>query len=55
MLNSRFDFYRIALSQEEDSNPDAAGMRKLYDWVHADDGKSILMNVTQTVGDKFWE
>ncbi|KAL0245759.1 hypothetical protein I308_104895 [Cryptococcus tetragattii IND107] len=46
---------RIALSQEEDSNPDAAGMRKLYDWVHADDGKSILMNVTQTVGDKFWD
>ncbi|OWZ63633.1 O-methyltransferase [Cryptococcus neoformans] len=46
---------RIALSPEEDNNPDAVGMRKLYDWVHADDGKSILMNVTQTVGDKFWD
>jgi hypothetical protein len=31
------------------------GLRKLYDWVEKDNGKTVLMTCIQTVGSKSWE
>jgi hypothetical protein len=42
---------------EENDNPDidVVGLRKLYNWVEEDGGKSVLMSGIQTVGSKVWE
>ncbi|WVQ72081.1 hypothetical protein IAR50_001626 [Cryptococcus sp. DSM 104548] len=46
---------RIALSKEEEPSANVDGMRRLYDWVEQDAGKTVLANVTQTVGAKSWD
>ncbi|WVQ80048.1 hypothetical protein IAT38_002149 [Cryptococcus sp. DSM 104549] len=46
---------RIALDENDDPAIDVTGLRKLYDWVEKDNGKTVLMSVIQTVGDKVWE
>jgi len=45
---------RISREQEEGGRP-VAGLRRLYDWVEADKGKSVLASGMQTVGSKYWE
>lgn len=43
--------------QEENDEPDlnVEGLRKLFDWVEKDAGKTVLVSGIQTVGSKFWE
>lgn len=45
---------RVAREQQ-DGAQDVGGMRRLYDWVEADKGKSVLASGIQTVGAKSWE
>jgi hypothetical protein len=42
---------------EENDEPDidVTGLRKVYDWVEQDAGKTVLMSGIQTVGAKAWE
>lgn len=44
---------RVARDCDDDVN--VSGMRKLYDWVKRDEGKTVLMTGIQTVGSKVWE
>ncbi len=46
---------RIAVEQNDDPSIDVKGLRRLYDWVEKDQGKTVLMSGIQTVGSKFWE
>lgn len=34
---------------------DATGLRKIFDWIQADAGKTVLSAAIQTVGDKNWD
>ncbi|TYJ53956.1 hypothetical protein B9479_005361 [Cryptococcus floricola] len=45
----------IALSRKEEPSSIVEGMRRLYDWIEEDAGKTVLANVTQTVGARSWE
>ena len=45
---------RIARDQEKEGK-DVSGLRKLYDWIEADKGKSVMASGIQTVGAKSWE
>lgn len=50
------DAYRIARENTDgqgDFNVD--GLRRMYDWVQQDAGKTVIMSGIQTVGTKFWE
>ncbi|TYJ52118.1 hypothetical protein B9479_007272 [Cryptococcus floricola] len=46
---------KIALSREEEPSPNVDGMRRLFDWIEQDGGRTVLANVTQTVGAKSWD
>ncbi|WWD19203.1 hypothetical protein CI109_103661 [Kwoniella shandongensis] len=46
---------RIALEVNDEPSVDVTGLRKLYDWVEQDGGKTVLMSAIQTVGAKYWE
>jgi hypothetical protein len=48
---------RSRIAQEANDNPsiDVVGLRKMYDWVEKDAGKTVLMTGIQTVGEKSWE
>ncbi|ORY35817.1 S-adenosyl-L-methionine-dependent methyltransferase [Naematelia encephala] len=46
---------RIALEENDNPSIDVTGLRKLYDWVEQDQGKTVLMSGIQTVGHKFWD
>ncbi|WVQ72079.1 hypothetical protein IAR50_001624 [Cryptococcus sp. DSM 104548] len=45
----------IALSRGEERSPIIEGMRRLYDWIEQDAGRTVLADVTQTVGERSWE
>ncbi|TYJ56699.1 hypothetical protein B9479_002630 [Cryptococcus floricola] len=46
---------RVALTEAQDPDPEVTGMRALFDWIEEDDGRTVLANVTQTVGAKFYD
>ena len=46
---------RITESDPGATDVDVTGLRKLYDWVEQDKGKTVMMSGIQTVGAKFWE
>lgn len=46
---------RIARAENDDPNTDVEGLRKMYDWVQQDQGKTVVMSGVQTVGAKSWE
>ncbi|WVR09463.1 hypothetical protein IAU60_006530 [Kwoniella sp. DSM 27419] len=46
---------RISLEQNDRPDIDVAGLRKMYDWVERDQGRTVLMSGIQTVGSKVWE
>ncbi|WVQ71801.1 hypothetical protein IAR50_001343 [Cryptococcus sp. DSM 104548] len=46
---------RVALTEAQDPRPKVTGMRVLFDWIRKDDGKTVLANVTRTVGAKFYD
>ena len=46
---------RIAREQNDDPVIDVVGLRKMYDWVQQDAGKTVVMSGIQTVGAKSWE
>ena len=46
---------RITESDPGATDVDVTGLRKLYDWVQQDKGKTVMMSGIQTVGAKFWE
>lgn len=35
--------------------PDTVGLRKIFDWIEKDKGKTVLASALQTVGEKSWE
>ena len=49
------DVRRIQLDKNIDGRNDVMGLRKVYDWVENDKGKTVLMSGIQTVGGKYWE
>jgi len=46
---------RIAREENDDPVIDVVGLRKMYDWVQQDAGKTVVMSGIQTVGAKSWE
>lgn len=46
---------RITLDKNVEGQHDVSGLRKVYDWVKEDGGKTVLMSGIQTVGGKHWE
>lgn len=40
---------------EVEADEQDKGLRRLYDWVEQDAGKTVLMSGIQTVGAKSWE
>lgn len=46
---------RIAREQVEGDRIDVTGLRRLYDWIEEDQGKTVLASGMQTVGAKSWE
>jgi hypothetical protein len=46
---------RIARAENDDPVIDVVGLRRMYDWVKADSGKTVTMSGIQTVGAKSWE
>ncbi|WVQ95099.1 hypothetical protein IAU59_002193 [Kwoniella sp. CBS 9459] len=46
---------KIILENNNDETTNVSGLRKLYDWVEEDQGKTVLMSAIQTVGGKSWE
>lgn len=34
---------------------DSAGLRKIFDWIEKDNGKTVIATTIQTVGGKSWE
>ena len=46
---------RIARAENDDPVIDVVGLRKMYDWVQQDAGKTVVMSGIQTVGAKSWE
>lgn len=46
---------RIARAENDDPAIDVVGLRKMYDWVKQDNGKTVIMSGIQTVGAKSWE
>ena len=43
-------------SQESEADKSSAeGLRRLYDWIEKDAGKTVIASGIQTVGAKFWE
>ena len=47
--------FRIAREENDDPVIDVVGLRKMYDWVQQDAGKTVVMSGIQTVGAKSWE
>lgn len=45
----------IAVPDGTKVDPDCTGLRKMYDWIEKDAGKTVLASAIQTVGDKSWE
>ncbi|OCF43993.1 hypothetical protein I317_02099 [Kwoniella heveanensis CBS 569] len=46
---------KIILENNTNEDINVSGLRKLYDWVEKDQGKTVLMSAIQTVGGKSWE
>lgn len=46
---------RIVSEENDEPDIDVTGLRKVYDWVEQDAGKTVLMSGIQTVGAKAWE
>jgi hypothetical protein len=46
---------RIVSEENDQPDIDVTGLRKVYDWVEQDAGKTVLMSGIQTVGAKAWE
>lgn len=46
---------RIAREPVEGDPIDVKGLRRLYDWIEQDQGKTVLASGIQTVGAKVWE
>jgi len=46
---------RIVTAENETPAIDVTGLRKLFDWVEQDAGKTLLMSGIQTVGAKNWD
>jgi hypothetical protein len=47
--------FRIARAENDNPTIDVVGLRKMYDWVQMDGGKTVMMSGIQTVGAKSWE
>ena len=46
---------RIATEENDGPGIDVSGLRRMYDWVERDKGRSVTMTGIQTVGSKVWE
>ncbi|KAK4688497.1 caffeoyl-CoA O-methyltransferase, partial [Tremellales sp. Uapishka_1] len=46
---------RIAYEENDKPEIDVVGLRKMYDWIQKDDGKTVLSTAIQTVGEKTWD
>ncbi|KAL1405812.1 hypothetical protein Q8F55_007490 [Vanrija albida] len=46
---------RIAVPDGAEVASDATGLRKIFDWIEEDAGKTVLSAAIQTVGDKSWD
>jgi len=46
---------RIARAGNDQPSIDVEGLRKMYDWVQQDAGKTVLVSGMQTVGAKSWD
>ena len=46
---------RGRITDGEEKSDDVIGLRRLYDWIEADNGKTVLASGIQTVGVKSWE
>ncbi|BEI87628.1 uncharacterized protein CcaverHIS019_0103460 [Cutaneotrichosporon cavernicola] len=46
---------RIAVPDGTKIDSDCVGLRKMYDWIEKDAGKTVIASAIQTVGDKSWD
>ncbi|KAI9637553.1 S-adenosyl-L-methionine-dependent methyltransferase [Dioszegia hungarica] len=55
ILDNAIQDGRITLDKNVEGQHDVSGLRKVYDWVKEDGGKTVLMSGIQTVGGKHWD
>lgn len=46
---------RIGVPDGYEVDEDTAGLRKIFDWIEKDKGKTVIASTIQTVGGKSWE